>query len=113
VTRVQTCALPIFDGYAPGSRDGSVTGRQGIARPDWHVHHAAALDAVHGTHRPFRVHVIDPVAVIARVGIDERGDCPALRCQLRFDSAPGAAILCDDNLALNADPEAVQQPVIL
>ncbi len=87
--------------------------RERIARMDRHVHDAAALHAVPRTHRSVRIYISHPVAVIARIGVENGADRAMLGGQLGLDAAPRTSVLGDHDLAFDADTEAVEHPVVV
>ncbi len=103
----------LLDREAPGIPLRGDSGRQGVAGIQRHVGHAASLDAVLIAHRALREDVIDDVAVIRGVGIDQATDRAMLRGHLHLDPSPRLAVTGDHDRPLHRDAQAVQGLVIL
>ena len=102
----------VFAVEARGLSGRADAGRQGVAGEERHVGDRAALRAPLVAPRAFRVDVALKVAVVARVGVDEATDGPALGGDLRLDAAPRAAVARDDDLPLHVHAAPLQLLVV-
>ena len=85
---------------------------QRIAGIDRHVHHTAALHAILGTPGPGGKDLTLGITVFVRVGVNDATDRAMLRCDFRFDTAPGASITRDHDRAFYCHAQAVELFVI-
>ena len=86
--------------------------REGIARINRHIQHAATLDAESRTRRTIRIRVPGHVPVTAGIGINKAADSSMFGRQLRFDSAPGLAVTHDDNCVFHRNTQPLELFVI-
>ena len=98
------------DRQALGVLRGADAGRQRIARIERHVRDGAALEPMRRAHRPVRIGLVDRIAVVVRIGIDDAADRAVLLRELRLQSAPARAVARDDDLAFDADAQALAAP---
>ena len=104
--------LRLADGKALGSGHRPPAWREGVAGIRGHVHHAAALHALPGPHRPLGIDVVAEVTVVAWVREDQAADRAVLGRHLGFDPPPRLSVTRDHDLAPHADPQAVEHPVV-
>ena len=97
---------------APCPRYRTLTRGQHIARISWHVHDGPALHAAFILERALRVYITPAVAIVGRVGIDNRSYRTFFASQFRFDAPPGTSVLGNCDLAGNIDAVALQHFVV-
>ena len=90
----------------------TIAGRGGIAREGGHVSHRAALDPLRRPRRALGIDVVDGIAVIARIGIDDRTDRAVLLGQLGLQAAPAGAVAGDHHLAFDRDAHPLQGVIV-
>ncbi len=105
--------LGFFAGQALGVLGGAHARRQRIARIERHVLDRAALDALRRPLPALGPHVVAPIAVVARVRIDQAADRAVLLRELGLEAPPAAAVAGDDDLALDADAPALERLVVV
>src|SRR5262249_45479833 len=88
------------------------TGSERVAWIDRIVRDAAPLNAIAGAPRSCRKCLAGFEAIFVGVGIDQAADGPVFGGYLGLNTAPGAAVLGNDNGAFNRDAEARQLFVI-
>ena len=96
-----------------GPRHRSDTGRQRIAGIDRHVGDRAALYAVGVARAAFGIDVAFAIAVIGRIGIDDRADRAMFLRQLRLQPAPADTVARYRDLALHIDAAPGERLVIV
>src|SRR5205823_754165 len=93
--------LRILDREALGVSRRTDARRERITWIDGHVHHAAALRAVGGTHRALRKHFAGTVAIVFWIGIDQTPDRTVFCSDLGLDAAPRFAVARHDDRAFH------------
>src|SRR5205814_6119832 len=91
---------------------GSDAGGLRIAGVDGHVHDAAALRAICGTHGAFGVGITGRVAVVFRIGVDDAANGTVFRGDLGLDAAPGFAVAGDHDGSLDGDAHGIESLVV-
>ena len=104
------CILPIQAACIAGCPSAGCQHIAGIGR---HIHDRTPLHATFILERAFRIDVTGAVAVVGRIRIDNGTDSAFLTSQLRFDAAPGPAVLGNCDLARDVDAVALQDFIVL
>src|SRR5206468_4240658 len=91
---------------------GADAGGLRIAGVDGHVHDAAALRAVGGTHGAVGEGVAGGVAIVFGVGVDDAAECAVFGCNFGLDASPCFSIASNDNGSFDGNAHGVELLVI-
>ena len=95
-----------------GVRRGTDIRGERVTGEQRHVEDRPPLDAAVHPIRACRVDVAPEVPIVARIRVDEAADGALFGRHLRFDTAPGSAIACDDDLSPNIDAVSFEVLVV-
>ena len=95
-----------------GALHRAIARRTGVAGIGRHVGDRAALHTGIGAAAAIGVGIGGGIAIIRRIGIDQRTDGALFLCQFRLQAAPAAAIAGERDLALHADAAPRQRRII-
>ena len=100
-------------GNSRGIKRSGNTRREWIAGINLRIEDRAALNAAHRTPGAAREWIAGHVAVILRIGIEDKPEGFVLFGKFRFDAAIAMAIARDGNLSLDTNTERIERPIIL